>query len=61
MEEDGIITRHVLPTKPVSVEYRLSDLGRSMLGPLATLINWAERNHPVIRAARLRYREKETP
>ncbi|GGD89455.1 HxlR family transcriptional regulator [Caballeronia grimmiae] len=61
LEEDGIITRHVLPTKPVSVEYRLSDLGRSMLGPLATLINWAERNHPVIRAARLRYREKETP
>ncbi|WP_250470156.1 MULTISPECIES: helix-turn-helix domain-containing protein [unclassified Caballeronia] len=60
LEEDGIITRHVFPTKPVSVEYRLSDLGHSMLAPLATLVAWAEQNHPVIKAARLRYQEKQT-
>lgn len=55
LEEDGIITRQVFATKPPSVEYRLSDLGHSMLEPLAAIIGWAERNHGLIRAARQRY------
>lgn len=59
LEEDGIISRHVFPTKPVSVQYRLSELGHSMLGPLATLIAWAEKSHPDIKAARLRYQQTE--
>lgn len=59
LEEDGIITRQVFPTKPVSVEYCLSDLGQSMLAPLATFIAWAERNHSDIKAARLRYQVTE--
>lgn len=59
LEEDGMITRHVFPTKPVSVEYRLSHLGQSMLIPLATLIAWAEKSHPDIKAARLRYQHRE--
>ena len=57
LEEDGIITRHVFPTKPPSVEYRLSALGQSMLAPLETLIAWAERSHAAIKQARLRYGE----
>jgi len=55
LERDGLITRHVFPTKPPSVEYRLAPLGRSLLGPLADLIEWAERHHGEIRAARGRY------
>lgn len=57
LEEDGIITRHVFPTKPPSVEYRLAPLGVSMLEPLAVLIGWAERSHAEIRAARQRFHE----
>ena len=58
LEEDGIITRHVFPTKPPSVEYRLAPLGTSMLEPLAALIAWAERSHDQIRAARAEFQRQ---
>lgn len=52
LERDGMVTRHVFPTKPPSVEYRLSALGISVLEPLAGLVKWAEGNHSAIRDAR---------
>ncbi len=55
LERDGLVTRHVFPTKPPSVEYRLSPLGRSVLGPLAGLVEWAEQNYPSIRQARAHF------
>ncbi len=58
LEEDGIVIREVFPTKPPSVEYRLSPLGNSMLEPLAMLIAWAEQSHGEIKQARERYRER---
>lgn len=45
LERDGLITRHVFPTKPPKVEYRLAALGGSVLEPLAHLVEWAEANH----------------
>jgi DNA-binding HxlR family transcriptional regulator len=55
LERDGLITRHVFPTKPPSVEYRITALGRALLAPLAVLVDWAERTHDRVRAARSRY------
>lgn len=55
LERDGLLTRHVAPTKPPSVEYRLSDLGASLLDPLAGLVAWAEGAHARIRGARSRF------
>jgi DNA-binding HxlR family transcriptional regulator len=55
LERDGLLTRHVYPTKPPSVEYRLSELGRTMLVPLGALIEWAARAHPTIQQARRAY------
>lgn len=52
LERDGLVQRTVFPTKPPSVEYRLSALGTTILGPLRVLVNWADRSHPAIRAAR---------
>eukprot|EP01037_Dinobryon_pediforme_P028225 gene28225-31404_t len=52
LQRDGLVSRHVYPTQPPSVEYRLTDLGRSLLVPVSALIAWAECNHPNIRAAR---------
>ena len=46
LERDGLITRHVFPTKPPSVEYRLAPLGQSLLEPMANLIDWADRRIP---------------
>ena len=63
LERDGLITRHVFPTKPPSVEYRLATLGQSLLDPMAGLIDWAERCHGDIHAARVRFDGKpgDTP
>lgn len=55
LERDGLVTRHVFPTKPPSVEYRLSATGRSILHPLGALVAWAEANFPAIGAARARF------
>ncbi|CCV14630.1 helix-turn-helix domain-containing protein [Mesorhizobium sp. STM 4661] len=52
LQRDGYVHRQVFPTKPPSVEYSLTDLGRSMFGPLQQLIQWAELNHEAVRGAR---------
>lgn len=52
LQRDGYVHREVFPTKPPSVEYSLTDLGRSMSGPLYQLVQWAELNHDAVRAAR---------
>lgn len=55
LERDGLVTRHVFPTTPPSVEYRLSALGRSALVPVGALIAWADGNFATIVAARQRF------
>ena len=55
LERDGLASRHVFPTKPPSVEYRLSNLGTSVLEPLAALIDWAEHHYPHVVQARVQY------
>ena len=45
LEHDGFVERRVLPTSPVGVEYRLTDLGRSLEEPFAALRAWTE-SHP---------------
>ena len=55
LERDGLVQRHVYATKPPSVDYRLSDLGQSIMTPLAALTRWADQHHPSILAARRRF------
>ncbi|MCK1341444.1 helix-turn-helix transcriptional regulator [Bradyrhizobium sp. 38] len=55
LERDGLVTRNVFPTKPPSVEYYLSPLGQSLLEPMASLIDWADRRYSDIHAARVRF------
>jgi DNA-binding HxlR family transcriptional regulator len=57
LERDGLITRHVYATKPPSVEYRLAPLGQSLLEPMASLVDWADRRYSDIHAARVRFDE----
>jgi len=52
LQRDGLISRHVFPTQPPSVEYRLTAMGQSLLEPLASLVRWAEVHHGAIRGAR---------
>ena len=60
LQRDGYVHREVFPTKPPSVEYSLTDLGRSMFEPLLQLVQWAENNHGAVREARRRFDAAET-
>lgn len=52
LERDGLVTRTVFPTIPPRVDYALTELGRSLLDPVAALGNWARENHHKIEQAR---------
>ncbi|MGB6987548.1 MAG: helix-turn-helix domain-containing protein [Candidatus Aquilonibacter sp.] len=55
LERDGMISRHVFPTKPPSVEYSLTELGESLLESMIALVEWTERSYPVVLRARMRF------
>lgn len=52
LQRDGLVERTVYATTPPRVDYRLTNLGRSALEPLAALIVWADSRHEDIHAAR---------
>jgi DNA-binding HxlR family transcriptional regulator len=41
LERDGLVRRTLYPEVPVRVEYALTDAGRTLLGPLGALKEWA--------------------
>jgi DNA-binding HxlR family transcriptional regulator len=55
LERNGLVIRVDHRTVPLHVEYRLSDLGRSLSDALIVLDRWAEWNFPALDAARARY------
>ncbi|ADK81933.1 winged helix-turn-helix transcriptional regulator [Sediminispirochaeta smaragdinae] len=55
LQRCGYVNREVFPTKPPSVEYSLTDLGRSISEPLQALIQWAELHSDAVKTARKNY------
>lgn len=60
LERDGLVERTVYPTVPVTVEYRLTDLGAGLSRTVNTLRTWAYGNIEHIQAARERYDQAGT-
>ena len=58
MERDGLIRRHVHPVVPPRVEYELTAMGTTVLGPLRELCHWAQAHSRERDAARRRFDEK---
>jgi DNA-binding HxlR family transcriptional regulator len=52
---DGLIERSVFPTTPPTVEYSLTPLGQSLLGPMRVLEQWATTAQAEVQAARAAY------
>ncbi len=51
LERDGLINRKVTPTVPVTVEYSITPLGRTLSKTVGALSAWAEKHFPdVLRA-----------
>lgn len=61
LQRDGLVDREVFPTQPPSVEYRLTELGQSLLGPVAALVVWTAEHHGRIREARAVYDAENPP
>ncbi|PVB63208.1 helix-turn-helix domain-containing protein [Labrenzia sp. 011] len=60
LERDGLVERIVTPSIPPRVDYALTPLGRTLLGPLKALSEWAIENEAAVAAARERFeRENE--
>lgn len=52
LERDGLVIRRVYPTIPPKVEYKLSELGHSLIDPLWLLLDWVKTHQSEIEAAR---------
>jgi len=48
LERDGLISRQIFPTVPVTVEYSLTPLGQTLTKTVATLAHWAEENFDAV-------------
>lgn len=55
LERDGLIYRHVYGVVPPRVEYRLSPLGRTLLGTIQSLVRWTEEHQEEIAHARVEF------
>jgi DNA-binding HxlR family transcriptional regulator len=59
LERDGLLTRHLLPGVPPGTEYALTELGRTLLEPLAAVRAWGRRHLDAVDRARVAYDEAE--
>lgn len=55
LERDGIVERTVLAEVPSRVEYQLSSLGQTLVGPATALADWAISNNEAIAAHQQRF------
>ncbi|MCZ7426733.1 helix-turn-helix domain-containing protein [Micromonospora sp. WMMA1949] len=52
LERNGIVERHVVATRPVAVEYRITPLGKTLRAPIDVLLDWADAHMSQIEHAR---------
>jgi len=55
LERDGMLTRTVTPTVPITVTYELTDLGSSLHHLMRRLKDWAEAHMDEVLAKREQY------
>jgi DNA-binding HxlR family transcriptional regulator len=55
LERDGLVTRSVTPTVPVSVEYAITPLGETLSDAVGALRLWAEDHIEAVLEAQRRY------
>jgi DNA-binding HxlR family transcriptional regulator len=59
LEFDGLVSRRAFATVPVTVEYSLTSLGETLVAPLASLRDWAERHIEDLLDARTQHTEAQ--
>ncbi|MBU1305231.1 MAG: helix-turn-helix transcriptional regulator [Alphaproteobacteria bacterium] len=59
LERDGLVTRTIYPEVPPRVEYKLTELGKTLQNPIMALWDWSAENHGAIVDARAIYDARE--
>ncbi|WP_312829999.1 helix-turn-helix domain-containing protein [Pantoea anthophila] len=59
LERNGLISRHVIASSPVAVEYAITPLGRTLQDPFVALVNWAKQHGEIMQQAQEGYDERE--
>jgi DNA-binding HxlR family transcriptional regulator len=52
MERGGLVQRTEYPTRPITVDYRLTDLGRCLSSPIGAIRSWVDSHLEDLVAAR---------
>ncbi len=60
LERDGFLSREIFPEIPPRVEYELTPLGLSLLGPMEQLVDWIGINWTSIKKARTRFDQRNS-
>lgn len=58
LERNGIVTRRVVETSPIAVEYAISALGSSLLDPFRALHRWTMQNMAEVEDARGKFDQR---
>ncbi len=58
LEADGLVSRKIYPEIPPRVEYKLTELGRSLVPHVSALATWAEENQAAILESRMKFNAK---
>jgi DNA-binding HxlR family transcriptional regulator len=58
LERDGMVTRTIFPTSPPQVEYRMTELGRSMSVPVLAFGRWVQEHLADVDAARQQFDQR---
>lgn len=60
LERDGLVSRSVVATVPVSVTYAVTPLGRTLMAAMQSMIDWAETQMPEVAAAQTAYDQRSS-
>jgi DNA-binding HxlR family transcriptional regulator len=55
LERDGLVSRSVVATVPISVTYAVTPLGGTLMAAMQSMIDWAETQMPQVAAAQTAY------
>ena len=55
LERNGLVSRRVIASSPVAVEYAITPLGRTLQDPFVALVNWAKQHGKALEQAQVVY------
>ncbi|EPP6259127.1 winged helix-turn-helix transcriptional regulator [Cronobacter sakazakii] len=58
LERNGLVSRRVIASSPVAVEYSITPLGRTLQEPFVALVGWARQHGAAIEQAQMAYDER---